>query len=90
MNWKDTSGLIQEINEIREKLKKFNPSQVIWDIEDLSKKPPWGEKISKDITDLSNYFVTSDGRDLFKVLLLALKDSKELKIDLKNNLEKNM
>lgn len=27
------------------------------------KTTPWGNDISEDITDLSNYFVTSDGND---------------------------
>lgn len=40
-------------------------SKVIWDIDDMTKMPPWGKNISKDITDLSNYFVTSDGKDFF-------------------------
>ncbi|MBO4626965.1 MAG: hypothetical protein J5645_03195 [Lachnospiraceae bacterium] len=25
---------------------------IIWDIEDLSKQPPWGNEISKETTDL--------------------------------------
>ena len=47
----------------------------MWDIEDISKQPPWGKNISSDITDLSNYFITSDGRDLISVILMALNDS---------------
>ncbi len=61
-----------ELAAIHEQLKRFSPSEVIWDIEDLSAQPPWGEDISPDITDLSNYFVTSDGRDLFEVFGEAL------------------
>ena len=36
-----------------------------------------GTNISPDITDLSDYFVTSDGRDLFEVLLKALGESRD-------------
>ncbi len=61
-----------DVISIRKELKSFKPSQVIWDIENLSAKPPWGDKISTDITDLSNYFVTSTGKDLFEVLLECL------------------
>lgn len=61
-----------ELAEVHEQLSQFPPSDVIWDIEDLSARPPWGEDISPDITDLSNYFVTSDGRDLFEVFDEAL------------------
>ena len=58
-----------EIRDIREKLKKFRPDQVIWDTEDLSAKPPRGDDISLRITDLSNYFVTSTGRDLLEAII---------------------
>ncbi len=65
------------------KLKLFSPSEVVWDIEDLSKQPPWGDDISSDIKDLSNYFVTSDGKDMFEVLFYALNEALEEKVDLK-------
>ena len=65
-----------EALEIRDQLKSLSPDQVIWDIENLQAKPPWGNNISPDITDLSNYFVTSTGRDLFEVLLECLEASK--------------
>ena len=68
----------EELNTIREELKKFSPDKVVWDIDDLSKQPPWGKNISKDITDLSNYFVTSDGEDFISIIFKALNDSKEM------------
>lgn len=55
---------IGELAVISAELRDLSPVHVIWDIEDLSKQPPWGNDISEDITDLSNYFVTSDGEDL--------------------------
>lgn len=61
-----------ELIEIQKRLKKFKPSKIVWDKNDRSKRPPWGEDISSEITDLSNYFVTSDGRDLFGVIFRAL------------------
>lgn len=64
----------KELYEIQEKLKYFSPSDVVWDIDDL-KQPPWGNNISADITDLSNYFVTSDGRDLIEIMFKAFEDS---------------
>lgn len=80
--WSDVPKAMKEVEEIRSRLEQFNPKDVVWDIEDLSKKPPWGDKISNDITNLSNYFVTSDGRDLFDVLLKALQDSLSEKTDI--------
>ncbi len=59
---------LSELDVITEELKKLPPDKVIWDIEDISKQPPWGSNISTDITDLSNYFVTSDGEDLIRTI----------------------
>lgn len=61
-----------ELQQIRSQLAHFPPSDVVWDSEDRAKQPPWGDNISADITDLSNYFVTEDGRDLFEVLEAAV------------------
>ena len=72
----------QDLNEGLEELKNFPPSDVIWDAEDLSLTPPWGNNISSDITDLSNYFVTSDGRDLISVLSEAMNEAKEMQCDI--------
>ena len=74
----DMDNAIEELNVIRKELQAFSPDKVIWDIEDLSKQPPWGSDISKDITDLSNYFVTSDGNDFLSVFLHALEKAKEI------------
>jgi len=71
---------LDEIVDVRTELSKIPPGKVIWDIEDLSLKPPWGDDISPDITDLGNYFVTSTGRDLFDLLEEAFQEA------VKNNL----
>lgn len=63
---------ISELHTAREGLARIPPSQVIWDIDNRSAIPPWGDNISPNITSLANYFVTSDGRDLLEVLLEAL------------------
>lgn len=67
----------KEVIETREKLKKYKPSQIIWDVDDLSKSPPWGDNISNSITSLSNYFVTCNGKDFYEVLLKAIDSSLE-------------
>ena len=69
---------IEEVKDIQKELKNFPPSCVVWDIDDLDKQPPWGEKISGEITDLSNYFVTSDGEDLITILIHALEKAEEM------------
>ena len=67
-----------ELNTIENELKNLSPDKAIWDIEDLTKQPPWGNKISNQITDLSNYFVTSDGEDFLTLFKHALEKSQEL------------
>ncbi len=64
----------QELAQIRTELKDLPPDRVIWDLQDRSKRPPWGDNISSDISDLSNYFVTSNGRDLIDVIDECLDD----------------
>ena len=71
-----------ELNTIESELKKLPPDKVIWDMEDLAKQPPWGKKISNQITDLSNYFVTSDGRDFLTIFCKALDDAIEIEKDI--------
>ena len=80
---KDINLAIKELEEIRSLLQCIPPEKVVWDIEDLSKQPPWGDNISEEITDLSNYFVTSGGEDLIITLRHALDEAKELKVPLK-------
>lgn len=72
----------KEVIETREKLRGYKPSQVIWDIDDLDKDPPWGSNISSDITSLGDYYVTSDGRDFYDILLQAIEISIENRYDI--------
>jgi hypothetical protein len=65
----------RELDAVQLELEKHPPGDVVWDVEDLSRRPPWGDDISPDITDLGNYFVTQDGRDLFEVLREALAEA---------------
>ena len=67
----DIDSVNNELNDIKAELKKLETGQVVWDIDDRSKQPPWGDKVAERITDLSNYFVTSDGKDLFEVFYSA-------------------
>lgn len=61
-----------ELATIRSELSEHRPSDLVWDIEDRSARPPWGDDISSEITSLGNYFVTMEGKDLFEVLDEAL------------------
>lgn len=58
----------KELLELRQGLAGFKPQELVWDFEDRSRRPPWGNEVSSPITSLANYFVTSNGKDLLRVL----------------------
>ena len=66
---------LQELAVIKKELTALSTDQLVWDIEDLSKQPPWGTDIAPTITNLANYFVTSDGKQLITVFETALHTS---------------
>lgn len=70
-----------ELENIRQELQYFPPSKVVWNFENLDENPPWGNDISPHIANLSNYFVTSEGDDLFEVMILAYNTSLQIKKD---------
>ena len=61
------SQATQELSKAKVILSKRLPSDIIWDIDDLSAQPPWGDNISSTVSSLGDYFVTSAGSDLFEV-----------------------
>lgn len=63
-----------ELGIIKSELKALPVGKLIWDIQDRSKAPPWGSNIADTTTDLSNYFVTSTGRDLIDTLQEVLEE----------------
>ena len=72
----------EELSVITAELKNLKPHQIIWDIDDLSKEPPWEVPISEEITDLANYFITSDGADFITIFNHALLKAIELQFPL--------
>lgn len=75
--------VLAELLEITNELKQISVDKAIWDIENLSLKAPWGGDISNNITDLGNYFVTSDGDDFLIVFRNALEKAKILNTSIK-------
>ena len=47
---------LAELKKAQKELAKYSPKDVIWDIEDLKKSPPWGDQISPEITAKSIKF----------------------------------
>ncbi len=67
----DAEAMRSELQRIQAALAEFAPSQVVWDFEDRSARPPWGDDIAATITSLANYFVTDAGEDLIETLIAA-------------------
>lgn len=80
--WQQIPKLKEEVDDIRLKLSAFPPSAVVWDKDHPDEKPPWGDNISTDITDMSNYYVTARGHDLFDDLYKSMDLSMKKQIDL--------
>jgi len=79
---KKTSKALTELENLKKGFALLSPEEIVWDFENLKASPPWGADISSDITDLSNYFITSDGDNLLDVLKKALNASIEIDADL--------
>lgn len=73
----------EELVVIKKEFEKLSPKNVIWDIDNLEQKTPWEDNISSDITNLSNYFITSDGEDFITIFMNALDKAQNLKTSLK-------
>lgn len=78
----DISKAKHEIEDIEYCFSMLSPKEIIWDFEDANALPPWGDNISPHITDLSKYFITSDGENLFNTFQKAFNASEELEEDL--------
>lgn len=72
---------LSELRRAKATLSKLPPTSVVWDIDNRLARPPWGDDIASDITSLGNYFVSSDGRDVFQILEEALAVSAKKKRD---------
>jgi hypothetical protein len=55
LSYVDVDSARLELDEVLQEFGDYPPDKVIWDSEEVSKKPPWGDVISSDIHSLSNY-----------------------------------
>lgn len=81
LSFENVPAAKEELTQIKKALTKLSPNKVIWDIEDLSKQPPWGDNISEEISSLGNYFITCDGRDFIEVFFMTLNAAIKIKKD---------
>ncbi|BBA92788.1 hypothetical protein SR187_5915 [Streptococcus ruminantium] len=63
-----------ELEQIEREFQVLSPDKVIWDANDLSKTPPWGDNISTDVKNLSDYYLTSSGDNIFTTFKNAFRD----------------
>lgn len=83
LSWYDVEVAKTNLIEIEQQLSKFSPEHIVWDIDNISKKTPWGETISPKLTNLANYFATAKGETFFEVILKAMGVAEEEKYDMK-------
>jgi len=76
----DLALLRKELAATRNELKTLPLSKIVWNFEHRDLQPPWGNNINRNITDLSNYFVTSDGKNLFETLFQAIAEAERQKV----------
>ena len=74
---------LYELDDIRFNLKKYTSDQIVWDINDMSREPPWGKHIKKNKTDLSNSFISIYGENLFDIFQNAFYKAKEIEETIK-------
>lgn len=67
---------LEELSKIEKQFKKLNVEKAVWDINDLKKSAPWENNISSDINNLSEYFWTSSGENIFVILEKALTEAR--------------
>ena len=82
VSYKKIYKAIEEINIVSDELKRIPPDKVVWSFEDRTKMPPWGSNISSDINNLSDCFITCDGKNLISVLKIALNEAELEKVDI--------
>lgn len=76
LSYKDVDNAREELTIIIKEFEEFPTCKVVWNIEDLSQQPPWGENISPEIKNLSDYFITCDGENIFDEIIKAFHESK--------------
>lgn len=69
---------LHELDDIRYRLKKYTSDQIVWDINDMSREPPWGDDIKKNKVDLSSSFISIHGENLFDIFQNAFNKAKEI------------
>ncbi|PHV51121.1 hypothetical protein CSQ91_08330 [Janthinobacterium sp. BJB301] len=61
----DAPAACLQMQAIKRGLAALAPTEVVWDMHDRAKEPPWGSAIGPNVTSMANYHATTAGRNLF-------------------------
>lgn len=73
----EADAALQELRQIQAGLARLEADKVIWDFNDLSRQPPWGDAVAPRIISMANYHPTNTGQCLLDEMfdcVMALKD----------------
>ncbi len=73
----DGDAAFLEMHEIKRGLESLTPDKVVWDIEDLTKDPPWGRSYGPHVKSMADYYITTTRRNLVNEILDNLESLKE-------------
>jgi hypothetical protein len=85
LTFQEADKAIQELRAVRDTFEKLDKEShpIVWDARDLSAKTPeWAVNPNEEVTTLGNYYVVPDGRDFFEMMIMALEESADSKLDL--------
>ena len=54
----------RQFNLLRDEFSKIPPQKAIYNLDNISMKPPWNDNISPVVTSCANLYTTTDGKDL--------------------------
>lgn len=60
---------LRELQAMQAGLASLRPDQVVWDINDLQRQPPWGKAINPGTTSMANYHATVESTNLLDDML---------------------
>ena len=73
----DAVAALRELQDMQAGLASLNPDQVVWDINDLARQPPWGKAINPGTTSMANYHATVESTSLLDDMLGCVAALKE-------------
>jgi len=68
----DAAAALRELQDMQAGLASLSPDQVVWDINDLQRQPPWGKAINPGTTSMANYHATVESTSLLADMLACV------------------